>query len=126
MTLMSRVKVVSITPNNVPQFHVTLQLTDFSVGQHCCVFKWFHKHKIEHYVILLLDLFHRQIRPQQHSLHYSCSLYLSSLSALPPLIMSQYDESDWSHYHADLMFILNFCCFQSQKNRMFVSSHYLL
>lgn len=85
---------VSIAPNNVPQFLVPLQQTDVSVGLHCCVFKWFHKHKIEHRVILLPDFFHRQIRPQQHSLHYSCSLYLSSLSALPPLIMSQYDESD--------------------------------
>lgn len=52
-----------------------------------------------------------QLWPQQHSYDYSCNLPLRNLSALLPLIMSQCDESDRSHYHADLVLTLNICCF---------------
>lgn len=62
-----------------------------------------------------------QLWPQQHSNHYSCNLYLSKFSAPLPLIMSQCDESGWSHHHADLVFILNICCVHFRRtNSLFV------
>lgn len=93
--------------------------TDCFVGLYCYVINEFHKPKLELCTILHQDCFIDEsdmwplvhLWPQQLSYHYSSSLYLCSLMALLPLIISQWDESGRSLYHADLVLNLNiYCC----------------
>lgn len=101
--------------------------TDFSDGLYCCVefrkalqmtrvlFQYFNKKKLE-FLCNSASLWPLvQLWLQRHSYHYSCDLYLRKLSAPLPLIMLQCDESGPSHYHTDLVFILNICCFHLRR-----------